>query len=170
MLTSAKCAWLLCVMVTLGRPAVAAELQPWKGGATPPLELKDLGGKTHRLADYRGKVVLINFWATWCEPCRDEMPSMQRLKNKLADKPFVVLAVNVGESEARISDFLHRLPLDFAIVRDHSSAVMKTWRVRGLPASYVIAPDGRIRYSFTGEFEWADDNVAEALTNLMRSQ
>lgn len=170
MLTPAKCAWLLFVVVTLGRPAVAAELQPWKGGATPPLELKDLGGQTHRLTDYRGKVVLINFWATWCEPCRDEMPSIQKLKNKLAGKPFVVLAVNVGEFEARIEDFLRKVPLDFTVLRDHSSGVMKRWQVKGLPASFVIGPDGRIRYSFTGEFEWADDSVVKALTNLMRSQ
>jgi thiol-disulfide isomerase/thioredoxin len=114
--------------------------------------------------------VLINFWATWCEPCRDEMPSMQRLKHKLAGKPFVVLAVNVGEFEARIEDFLRKLSLDFTVLRDHSSATMKAWRVKGLPASFVIGPDGRIRYSFTGEFEWTDDKVVKALTDLMRSR
>ena len=93
---------------------------------------------------------------------------MQRLKNKLGDKSFTVLAVNVGESEARIADFLQKLPLDFTIVRDHSSAAMKAWRVRGLPASFVVGPDGRIRYSFTGEFEWEDDKVVKALSGLMR--
>jgi len=170
MLTPANFARLLFVVLTLGRAALAAELQPWKGGATPPLELKDLSGQTHRLIDYRGKVVLINFWATWCEPCRDEMPSMQRLKHKLAGKPFVVLAVNVGEFEARIEDFLRKLSLDFTVLRDHSSATMKAWRVKGLPASFVIGPDGRIRYSFTGEFEWTDDKVVKALTDLMRSR
>jgi thiol-disulfide isomerase/thioredoxin len=77
--------------------AHAAELKPWTGGPPPPLTLKDLEGKTHRLADYKGKVVLINFWATWCAPCVQEMPSIQRLKDKLAGRPFVVLAVNLDE-------------------------------------------------------------------------
>ena len=73
----------------------ASQLRPWSGGATPPLELQDLEGRPHRLRDYRGKVVLINFWATWCEPCREEMPSMNRLRASLAAQPFVVLAVFV---------------------------------------------------------------------------
>ena len=93
---------------------------------TPPLELADLDGRVHRLADYRGKVVLMNFWATWCEPCRDEMPSLQRLQaNALPASRSSVLAVNVGEPEARIAEFLQKLPLDFPFLRDHSSAAMK---------------------------------------------
>ena len=147
--------------------AAANELKPWSGD-TPPLELKDLSGNTYRLADFRGKVVLINFWATWCEPCRDEMPSIQHLKNRLAGRPFVVLAVNVAESEARIADFLGKQPLDFTVLHDRNSAAMKAWRVKGLPASFVVAPDGRVRYSYTGEFEWANDRVFKQLTDLMR--
>ena len=165
-----RCARFLFLMLILGVPAAARDLQPWRGGAAPPLELKDLSGLTHRLTDYRGKVVLINFWATWCEPCRDEMPSIQQLKNKFSGKPFVVLAVNVGESDGRISEFLQKVPLDLAVLRDHSSDVMKAWRVRGLPASFVVGPDGRIRYSFTGQFEWADDKVVKVLADLMRAR
>ena len=127
-----------------------------------------MGGLKHRLADYRGKVVLVNFWATWCEPCRDEMPSMQRLKNRLSGKPFVVLAVNVGEGEARIGEFLQKLPLDFTFLRDHSSAVMKAWRVKVLPASFVLGPDSRIRYSQIGELNWDDEKVVAMLSRLMR--
>src|SRR5436853_5476864 len=94
---------LLCSTVAC---AAAAELKPWTGGKTPPLVLKDLNGATIDLASYRGKVVLLNFWATWCEPCREEMPSMQELKRKLAGRPFEVLAVNFAESENKVSDFL----------------------------------------------------------------
>jgi thiol-disulfide isomerase/thioredoxin len=147
--------------------ASAAELKPWRGGATPPLQLKDLEGNPHRLADYRGSVVLVNFWATWCGPCRDEMPSIQQLERRLAGKPFVVLAVNVAESEARIADFLRQMPLDFTVLRDHSSESMRAWQVRVLPASFVIAPDGRIRYSFLGGTNWDDDAVARAIMGLM---
>src|SRR5688572_27761277 len=80
----------------------ASALAPGDGRAAPPLSLQDTEGRRHTLAGYRGNVVLINFWATWCEPCRREMPSIQRLKEKLSDKPFVVLAVNVDEPEARV--------------------------------------------------------------------
>jgi peroxiredoxin len=168
-LCSAGCArLLLAVSLVVSGISIAQELKPWRGGATPALELADLSGNKQRLADYRGKVVVINFWATWCEPCRDEMPSMQRLKNRLAGKPFVVLAVNVGESEARIGEFLQKLPLDFTFLRDHSSAVMKAWGVRGLPASFVVGPDGRIRYSHIGELNWDDEKLLSTLARLFR--
>ena len=84
---------LLCLFIAA--PSGAADLKPWRGGPAPGLELRALDGHGHRLADYAGKVVLVNFWATWCVPCREEMPSMQRLKEHLAGKPFAVLAVNL---------------------------------------------------------------------------
>src|ERR1700687_2545898 len=90
---------LVAVSMLVAGLTVAKDLKPWNGDRPPPFELKDLSGRVHRLADYRGKVVLITFWATWCEPCRDEMPAMQALKTKLGAKPFAVLAVNVAESE-----------------------------------------------------------------------
>ncbi len=160
--------WLLPVLLlaTSGL-ASAQELKSWTGGATPALELADPDGGRHRLPDYRGKVVLINFWATWCEPCRDEMPSMQRLKSRFSGKPFVVLAVNVGESEARIAEFLQKLPLEFTVLRDHSSAAMKAWRVRALPASFVVGADGRIRYAHTGELNWDDEKLVNILARLL---
>ena len=80
---------------------------------------------------------------------------------------FVVLAVNVAESEARIADFLRRMPLDFTVLRDHSSESMRAWQVKVLPASFVIAPDGRIRYSYVGGTNWDDDAVARAILGLM---
>jgi len=159
---------LVAALMLVAGLAIAKDLKPWNGDRTPPLELKDLSGRMHRLADYRGKVVLINFWATWCEPCRDEMPAMQALKTKLGGKPFVVLAVNVAESEVRIDDFLRTMPLDFIVLHDRDSSVMKAWRVKALPASFVVGRDGRIYYSFTGEFEWADDKVVKVISGLMR--
>src|SRR5262245_19818474 len=95
----------IALLVVCVSPAHAAEMKRWTDGPPPSLELKDLEGRQHRLSDYRGKVVLINFWATWCGPCRDEMPSIQELKNKLAGRPFVVLAVNLDEPESRIRGF-----------------------------------------------------------------
>jgi thiol-disulfide isomerase/thioredoxin len=147
--------------------ATAAELKAWSGGSTPPLILKDLKGETHDLRKYAGSVVLINFWATWCEPCRDEMPAMRQLKAHLAGKPFVVLAVNVAESENRIADFLTKMPLDFTILQDRNSEALRAWKVKGLPASFIVGPDGAIRYSLIGEYPWADDSTTRLFTRLM---
>ncbi len=148
-------------------PARVPELKPWEGVVTPPLELADLEGKTHRLADYRGKVVLVNFWATWCAPCRDEMPSIERLRSSLAGRPFAVLAVNVGETERAAREFLVKMPLKFTILLDRSVQTTRAWGARILPASYLVAPNGAIRYSYFGELDWARDDVALTITRMM---
>jgi len=162
--------WLIARIALLGIlgavPCGAAELQPWRGGPAPDLELRALNGPAHRLADYRGRVVLVNFWATWCEPCRDEMPSMQRLKEKLAGRPFAVLAVNLDEPEARIRTFLSRMKVDFTVLLDPGRAAAKSWNARILPASYLVGPDGRIRYSVVGELDWGHERVVGRITEL----
>jgi thiol-disulfide isomerase/thioredoxin len=147
--------------------AGAQQLKPWSGGAAPPLELHDLEGRLHRLEDYRGRVVLINFWATWCEPCREEMPSMNRLRASLAGRPFEVLAINLAESEPRIRRFLEQLPLDFPVLMDRDSAVAKAWRARLLPVSFLVDPNGSIRYSVLGEIDWTQQAVREAILRLL---
>jgi len=157
---------LLAALVPAG--ALAAELKPWTGDATPPLlVLRDLQGKEHRLADYRGKVVLLNFWATWCEPCREEMPAMQRLQQRLAGKPFVVLAVDFGEGEPRIRSFLKELPLAFTFLLDRDGSVASAWRVRVLPVSFLIDPDQKIRYSVLGDAAWDSPAVEQAVRGLL---
>lgn len=147
--------------------ASAQQLKPWSGGAAPPLALQDLDGRVHRLEDYRGQVVLINFWATWCEPCREEMPSMNRLRASLAGRPFEVLAINLAESEPRIRRFLEQLPLDFPVLMDRDSAAAKRWQARLLPVSFLIGPDGRIRYSAVGELNWMQESVRGAIVSLL---
>jgi thiol-disulfide isomerase/thioredoxin len=157
-------ALILCFFVPL---AAAQQLRPWAGGETPPLALQDLEGRPHALADYRGKVVLINFWATWCEPCRAEMPAINRLHAALAGQPFAVLAVNLGESETRIRRFLEQLPLDFPVLLDRDSAAAKAWRTRVLPASFLVGPDGRIRYAVIGEYDWTQEGARKAIFSLL---
>ena len=158
--------FLLAALITA---ATAQELKPWTGGAAPPLVLQDLEGRTQRLADYRGKVVLINFWATWCAPCLAEMPSISRLRAALAGQPFVVLAVNLAEPESRIRRFMEQVPLEFAVLLDRDTAVAKAWRARILPASFVVGPDGRIRYSVLGEIDWTEARVRKAIQALLPS-
>jgi peroxiredoxin len=158
----------LVLLLALALPASAQPLKPWAGGTTPALELTDAEGKLHRLADYRGRAVLVNFWATWCEPCREEMPSMERLRGALQGKPFVVLAVNVGEGPRAARAFGEKMGLGFPLLLDPDGKTTRAWNARVLPASFVVGPDGRIRYSYFGAIDWASDDVRRAIENLLR--
>ena len=156
------------LLATLAVAAAAAQdLRPWAGGATPPLTLSGLDGKLYRLEDYRGKVVLINFWATWCEPCRAEMPAMNKLRASLAGQPFAVLAVNLAEPESRIRRFLEQVPLDFPVLLDRDTGAAKAWGARILPATFIVGPDGLIRFSHIGELDWSKDSVRERIVAML---
>jgi thiol-disulfide isomerase/thioredoxin len=140
---------------------------PWREASTPALALKDLAGRPHALADYRGQVLLVNFWATWCEPCREEMPSFQRLRERLAGLPFTVLAVNFGESSQKAGEFARGLGLDFPVLLDPGQQAARAWRVRLLPTSYLVDAEGRVRYSVVGELDWATDAAVNAVRRLL---
>ncbi|MBM4439133.1 MAG: TlpA family protein disulfide reductase [Candidatus Rokubacteria bacterium] len=147
--------------------ADSARFVPWTRAETPSLSLKDLNGAVHQLADYRGRVVLVNFWATWCEPCRDEMPSMQRLKETFAGQTFEVLAVNYGENPPRVREFVERERLRLVVLLDPGQETAKAWRVRVLPGSYLIGRDGRVRYSVIGELDWATETAVSVVRGLL---
>lgn len=143
-------------------------LEPYRGlDPAPALALPDLGEKTHRLEDYRGRVVLVNFWASWCTPCVIEMPGMQRLQNALADKPFTVLAVNVGESRGRVWQFAAQMKLDLTLLLDSESAAAGDWQVEVYPSSFLVDREGRVRYVAVGAREWDSDEMINAIENLM---
>jgi len=147
--------------------AAGGELKPWSGGATPPLALRDLQGKEHKLADYRGKVVVLNFWATWCDPCREEMPSMQRLQDRLAGQPFAILAIDYGEGAPRINDFLKKVPVRFTVLLDRDTSAATAWKVKVLPTTLVLDPQQRIRYSVVGDLEWDSQSVEDTIKKLL---
>jgi len=155
-------------LAAIALAAQPAELKPWTGLSAPaPIVLRDLQGKEHHLADYAGKVVLLNFWATWCDPCRAEMPAMQRLQDKLAGKPFVILAVDFGESEATVGGFLKQVPLKFTILLDRDMKTANAWKVRALPLSFLIDADQKVRYSVLGDVQWDSPAVEELVRKLL---
>jgi thiol-disulfide isomerase/thioredoxin len=162
--------WLAAVCMAAVSLTFAAELKPANGALAHPLVLKTLEGAVHDLAKYRGKVVLVNFWATWCEPCRDEMPSIEKLKEKFAGQPFEVLAVNVDEPESRVRAFLEKSPLQLTVVLDPGKPVTKSWNARILPASYLIGRDGRVRHSVIGETDWGNEHASKAIEALLRQR
>jgi peroxiredoxin len=157
----------LLLLLALALPAPAQPLNEWKGGSAPALELTDVDGKVHRLADYRGKAVLVNFWATWCVPCREEMPSMEQLRAAMQGKPFVVLAVNVGEGGRVARDFADKMSLGFPLLLDRDTKTTRAWGARILPASFVVGPDGRIRYSYMGAIDWTQADVRASIERLI---
>jgi thiol-disulfide isomerase/thioredoxin len=159
---------LLALALAAASAAGGAELKPWDGGATPALALEDLAGKRHDLADYKGSVVLVNFWATWCEPCRAEMPSLDRLRKSLQGKRFEVLAVNLAEPLSRIEKFAEGVPVSFPLLRDRDSSTSKAWKAKLLPATYVIGRDGRIRYVAYGELAWDSAPVRARIVELLQ--
>ena len=165
---------LLVVAFVLLAAALAAraqaKLQPWAGAPdAPPIELRSLDGQPLALAQFRGRVVVVNFWATWCEPCIEEMPSLQRLGEDLAGEAFEILAVNYQEGEPRIRAFLNKVPLTFPILRDTDGGVARAWKVRIFPSSFVVDPDGRIRYVLVGSLDWTAPEIRKTLRSLLRS-
>jgi thiol-disulfide isomerase/thioredoxin len=111
-------------------------------------------------------VVLVNFWAIWCEPCREEIPALQQLQNTLGKERLVVLAVNYGESLEKVQKFVGEVPVSFPILLDRHTDAAKSWQVRMLPTSFVLGPDGTIRYSVVGELNWGDAHVVKLLATL----
>lgn len=155
----------LCVQCAV---ALAAQpLAPWGGEPAPRLVLQDVGGATHDLERHRGKVVLVNFWATWCAPCRHEMPAIQRLRDALAHKPFAVLAVNVGERAPGVRAFLRETRLDLPVLMDASKRAARNWNVRVLPTTFLVGPDGRVRYRVIGDIDWSHPSIEGVITRLL---
>ena len=146
--------------------AQAQPLRPWTG-ATPALELSSLEGQAQRLEDYRGRVLLVNFWATWCAPCLEEMPSIERLRRSLDARRFAVLAVNVGEGPRAAGDFAKKMDLGFNFLLDRDLKASKAWGARVLPATFIVDPDGKVRYSHYGAIDWSGADVRAAISRLI---
>lgn len=126
------------------------------GDMAPDFELETLGGETVRLSDYRGQRVFVNFWATWCPPCRAEMPDMQELYEK-QEVPFEILAVNLTKSEQNeenVPAFVEDFGLSFPILLDTASAAAGQYNVKAVPASYMIDTDGRISFVAPGAMHY----------------
>lgn len=118
---------------------------------SPELTLTDSQGQTHALADYRGQVVLVNLWATWCPPCKAEMPALQSFYNKHRDQGFVVIAVNDGDPTPDVLKFVEDYKLTFPVWLDPTyQATEQAFKTLNLPSSYVIDRNGAIRLSWVG--------------------
>ena len=148
-------------------PAQATNLKPVKGKiAAPALVLQDLQGKKHDLKDYKGQVVLVQFRATYCGPCRKEMPSMNKMMKKMADVPFKILAVDMGESKEEVDQFVSEVKPEFTILMDEDGNSINDWRVFAAPSNFIIDPEGNIRYTLFGGVEWDSDELIGKLKEV----
>jgi len=130
--------------------------------------LQDLNGVERTLSDYRGKVVFLNFWATWCPPCRTEMPSMQKLHEKLMSDDFVMLAVGLDKSRRKIRDFIREGKYTFTVLVDSENRVARKYRVTGIPTTYIIDKNGAVVLKEVGARDWATAEVVLMIKGMLR--
>jgi thiol-disulfide isomerase/thioredoxin len=153
-----------------------AEAPPLTQGMTPiepaepapALRLRNLDDEWVELEDLRGKVVVVNFWATWCPPCRREMPSLEGLYRTVGEDRLAVLAVNVGEDLDTVFSFLGLLEPSpsFPMLLDQDAATLSAWSVKGLPTTFVVGPEGRLRYRAVGGREFDHPELIRQILDL----
>lgn len=153
-----------------GPPAQAQgyEVLPWPTRKpVPALSGTDLQGKTWQLSELRGKAVLINFWASWCEPCRAEMPSLEALAQIYGPEKLVVLAVNFKESPAVVLRHVQRANIGLPILLDTSGLIARAWGATVFPTTVLVATDGRVRGMVRGELDWSGLQSGKLVAPLM---
>lgn len=164
-----------CLLFLLAFLFLTAEApSPWAidelvGKKAPDFFLKDMNEKPFSLSSLKGKVVLINFWATWCPPCRSEMPSLNKLHKEFGSGELVVLAVSTDKTSSGVRDFLSKHPVDFPVLMDSDSKVSRQFKVFSLPTTFLLDKRGVIRQRFLGEEEWDSPAMREKITTLLNS-
>ncbi len=142
-------------------------LKPYSGKLdSPQFSLTDVQNKKHTLSDYQGNIVLVQFWATYCTPCRKEMPTMNNLIKKMDGKPFKIITVNMAEDKETVDSFLQQVPVDFPVLLDSDGSVLSQWKVFAAPANFILDKKGKIIFTLYGGTDWDSDEMVEKLTAL----
>ncbi len=161
-------------LATLAGPVLAQrgyDVTPWPANRpAPALRALDLQGKTWTLAELRGRAVVLNFWATWCPPCRAEMPSLQQLGEIYGPEQLLVLALNVGEGPRRIAQYLQSSGLNLTVLLDPQSEAAKAWGANVLPTTILIDAEGRPRQRVRGEVDWSGREAQALVEPLLRTR
>jgi thiol-disulfide isomerase/thioredoxin len=153
-------------LVSLPAASASSLLRPWVEGTPPSFSLDDLHGTPRDLQAFKGNVVLLHFFATWCEPCVREMTSLQRLTSIVRDKPLRIVAIDVAEVDLRVRAFFEKLPVNFPVLLDRDRAVTKAWQVSALPSTVVLAPDLTPRLFIEGDLDWSRPDVLATIATL----
>lgn len=145
----------------------ASGFQVWQPEtAAPEFTLADLEGREVSLKDYRGKIVFLNFWATWCPPCRNEMPSMEKLYQQLDGRAFAMLAVDLQESSSQVQRFVEDAGFSFSVLLDTSGRTGASYQVSGIPTTYIIDKEGNVLAHTVGGREWNTPEMISLFSDL----
>jgi len=155
---------LAALLLALGTAAVAATAT----GPAPDFALKSDSGSNLRLSELRGEVVLINFWASWCGPCRQEMPVLSELHEQYRDMGFTVLGVNVEENSTDARKLLKSMPVSFPVLFDNDSTVSRQYDVVAMPSTVLVDRDGNVRYLHRGYNPGEEADYVEKVRSLIR--
>lgn len=151
------------------KTGIDVELTPFNGNSNPlPINLETMNGSTFEMSDYRGQVTLINFWATWCPPCIEEIPSLNRLRNKLSGKEFQLISINYAEDKRAIIEFMDKVDVEFPVLLDYNGETASRWNVISYPSTFVIDKNGEIAYGVNAAIEWDSPDVIRQIETLMK--
>ena len=139
------------------------------GKPAPDFVLQDASGKTWQLSSLKGKVVFLNFWATWCKPCRDEMPSMEALNQAMAERPFQMLAVVFNDDLQLADSFARRLGASFPVLANPGPELAQAYMITGVPETFLIDADGILRHKFLGPYDWESQEMRNMVLGLFNS-
>lgn len=144
-------------------------LKPFKGNFLPfPIDLKDAYGKRYQKDNYKNQVTVVNFWASWCPPCVEEIPSLNRLREQLKDIPFELISVNYAESPVTILEFLKKVDVHFPVLLDEGGKQSVLWKVIAFPSTFIIGTDGKIHFGVNAAIHWDSPAVVHALRDLYK--
>lgn len=160
---------LLAIVIALALGLQSLQRTRAGGYEAADFELPDLDGRVHKLSDYRGKVVFLNLWATWCPPCIAEMPSIEALHRRFGSDGLVVLAVSEdGGGDSVVRPFVERLGVTFPVLLDPDGTVSPRYGVTGYPETFVIGRDGRVVEHFIGPTDWVSQERVNYFQTLLR--
>jgi thiol-disulfide isomerase/thioredoxin len=137
-------------------------------GAAPDFTLKSRSGENVKLSELRGEVVMINFWASWCGPCRQEMPLLEDLYSKYSDLGFTLLGVNVEEDSSKADELLREIPVSFPVLFDNKNEVTKLYKVVAMPSTIMVDRDGNMRYLHRGYLPGYEEEYKKQVKELIR--
>ena len=160
------------LLLAFSLPGIASDELPrgimkLDGRDAPPLVLEDMDGKSWNIQSTRGRWVFVHFWATWCGPCREEMPTIQAIYPKIDAARMEIVLINTAESEDEVFAFLASVAPDIMPLMDIDGLVTERWQPRGLPASYFVDPDGKLRYLALGGRPWDTPDYLDFIRKLI---
>jgi peroxiredoxin len=136
------------------------------GKPAPDFVLQDASGKVWKLCGLKGKVVFVNFWATWCKPCRDEMPSMEALNKTMADKPFQMLSIIFNDDLDLAKSYARRQGATFPVLGNPSKELTQAYMITGVPETFLIDADGILKHKFIGPYDWSSPKMKNVVLEL----